>query len=372
MPVKVIYEDDHIRVVHLAGNKPVALATFATYSSAPANNRFLGMKFCKDEGIEAYGFIPKGISMYPSESVLKAIECCAINPAKPIVTYGFCTGSMPALHYAGALNAAGAIAPAPMYAIDPALVPEDNRYITHYVPALHQGRKVELNDMSGNIVLLFDPSEKPDAYNARLIGQDYQGDRLREVHIHHIGHGFLPNVADRQLLLALIDFAAHGGEIGEIDRLARATKKTKHYYGCILAGKLLRHHKPRLAIGVLDAVMRNAGSPPDSTDRLRRAELSARAYMALAMPAAAVSRIEEAIELQPRNPVLFGKLATALDADGRLEPALEAWRTAISYAASEPRLRKHFELAMQRAMRNSAKRKSRPDDHALEHSAAAE
>jgi hypothetical protein len=372
MRTRVIFEDDHIRLVHLAGEKPVALATFATYGATPDRKRFLGMKFCKDEGIEAFGFMPKGISMYPTASVLKVIESGVINPGKPIVTYGFCTGSMPALFYAGALNAAGAIAPGPLYAIDPALVPEDKRYAHYYIPELHRGRKVEVRGMSGNVVLLFDPAERNDAYNAKLISQDYQGERLRHVHIRNIGHGFLPGGGDRQLLLALIDYAANGGEIGEIYHIARATKKSKHFYGCTLARKLVRHHKPRLALGVLDTVLRNAGGVPDPTDRLHRAEISASAYMALAMPAAAAAQIEDAIALRPRNPLLFGKLASALHADGRLEPAVKAWRTAIECAENEPHLRKRFETAIQRAVRNSARRSSLSDDGALEHYAAAE
>jgi len=372
MSARVIFEDDHIRLYHLAGEKPVALVTFAAFAAINRGKSFRGLKFCKDEGIECFGFMAKGISMYPPESVLKAIGSGAINPGKPIVTYGGSSGSSPALIYAGALNAAGAIATAPMYAIDPALIPEDKRFLFRYVPALHRGRKVSFNGMTGNIVLVFDPTEQGEAYQAKLIGQEYAGHRLQNLHVHNVGHAILPNFNDRQLFLALIDHAANGGDITEIFKLARMTKKTKQYYACTLARKLIRHRKPKLALRVLDLVPRNGRAIPDAADRLRRAELSADAYMALAMPAAAAARIEEAIALRPRNPGLFGKLANALDADGRIEPAVKAWRTAIEYAANEPQLRKRLQTAMQRAIRNSHKRKTSRGDRALEHCVAAE
>jgi tetratricopeptide (TPR) repeat protein len=368
---KVIYEDDDIQLFHVAGEKPVALVIFAEFGAINNGKSFPGMKFCKDAGIEGYGFVAKGISMYPPASVLKAIGSGAINPGKPIVTYGGGSGSSPALIYAGALNAAGAIATAPMYAIDPELIPEDKRFMVRYVPDLHQGRKVELTGMAGNIVLVFDPTQKGEAYHARLVGQDYTGDRLQNIPVHNIGHQIFPNFNDRQLLLALINYAANGGDSREIFRFTKNIKKTKHFYGCTLAGKLIRHHKPRIALGVLDAVLRNAGGVHVLAHRVRRAEIAFDAYMALAMPAMAVAQIEDAITLRPRDPRLLDKLARALQADGKTDSAVRAWEAALQNASDNLPLQKRLAAALDRARKTSREPMALPDHNTRAHVAAA-
>jgi len=350
--VNLIYEDEHIQLLHCAGNSPVALVTFAPFSSPVNGNWFVGRKFCERENIEGFGFVAKGIGMYPETSVRKALSAGLVSPKKLIVTYGSSTGSSPALIFAATLRATGVIVTAPIYSLDPEYIPQDKRFIDYYDHALHQGRRVAATDMTGKILIFHDPYEKADAYHAELIRNEYQGENLTLLPVHNIGHNTFPAPDDRALFCAAIDSVVTGNASLQIFQLARQTKKAKQDYACVMAGRLIRRRKPRLALGVLDAVLRNAGGFTDVGNRIRRAKLAAEAYLALGQPAAASAQIEDAIKLRPGDPYLLERLASCLIADRQVEPAIAAWRNAIGFSADDLRLQKRLEAALDRALKS--------------------
>jgi hypothetical protein len=351
MAVELIYEDEHIQLLHVAGRKPVALVTFGAFGLPINGTWFVGRKFCEREDIEGFGFVAKGIGMYPIASVRNALATGRLNLGKPIVTYGSSTGSSPAIDFSAMLNATGVIATAPIFSLDPAFIPEDHRFAKYYVPELHQGRRIRTENMAGNIMILYDPQEPADAYHADLITAQYRGKSMTLMPVHNIGHNTFPAPEDRALLRAIIDNVVTGGSAKLIFQAARLAKKSKHDYACVLAARLLRRRKPCMALGVLESVLRNAGGFADAGNQIRRAKLAAEAYLALGRPAEATALIEDAIKLRPGDPYLLERLASCLLADRQVGPAINAWRNAIGFAADDLRLQKRLEAALDRAMR---------------------
>jgi tetratricopeptide (TPR) repeat protein len=101
-------------------------------------------------------------------------------------------------------------------------------------------------------------------------------------------------------------------------------------------------------------VQANNGSQGDLDSRVRRAKVSADAYMALAMRSAAIAQIEEAVSMQPRDPQLLERLADTLYADGKIDPAVQAWRKAIEHASNNQRLQRRLQEALERVLKTNA------------------
>ncbi len=348
MASRVVYEDDHIQVLHQPGSKPYALATFAPVQMQPNGHRFKLRAFCTEEKIETFGFVAKQISMYPDESVHRAIECGAIRTARPLVAYGASAGSSPALHFAAALGAAGVIASAPIFGLDPEIIPKDRRF-AHYYRPVHKGRKIASAGMAGKIALVFDPHDPREAYHAELIRASYQGNSLYSIPVHFLGHMAFPDQHERETLLAVIEFVLTDQDERQVFGAVRAAKKRRQEFACGLGRRLVQSGKPGIALDVLDRVKRNSTVAPDASTLRLRALVVADAYVAMGETAVAVAEIEDMVKLWPRDIFLLEKLATCLAADHQVERSIACWKDLARMAPNDAALQRRCRAALERA-----------------------
>src|SRR5689334_22648975 len=113
----VIFEDEHVQVLHAPGASPYAVACFGTMDDRANGRSFWGQALADRHGVECLGFAAKGPNWYPAPSVAAAAAAISGRLGKPLIGYGHSMGGYACLKHARRLGLIGAVASAPQFSI---------------------------------------------------------------------------------------------------------------------------------------------------------------------------------------------------------------------------------------------------------------
>lgn len=285
----------------MEGSSPFLLATFSNYGFASNGRSLWGSRLCEAEDIDTVGFVAKTNNWFPRCSMRRIIQAGMVNVKKPLITYGHSQGGYGALKYASALDAKAVIACAPQYSINPSSTPKDRRFSHHFNPLLHDGMDIGAEDLAGSILLIYDPLDAEDTYQAdKILSKCHTAD-VRRLPVFNVGHSIMDVMRSRELFFLVHEAVLDGRDTSTAFHLAKSLKKGSFSYGYRVAERLLSQRKPALAVGVLEAVLRNAGNVIDPASRARQAFLRSNAFRAMNMLSNAVSEAEIATRTEPSN-----------------------------------------------------------------------
>lgn len=167
---RIIFEDEHLRVIHRPGGSPFTLVTFGGATLRPDGVRIPAEGPVAALDLEAVGFIGKAPNWYPAASMARAAPLVAELCRGPLVGHGFGMGGYAALKYGRLLGLEAALAASPQVTIDPADVPGDRRFHNRFDPVLHAGMLVRDDDLPPFCVVLADPHFVQDRLHAERAG----------------------------------------------------------------------------------------------------------------------------------------------------------------------------------------------------------
>lgn len=166
----IIYEDEHIQVLHRHGKGKVLIVTFGDMFSLANGSTFFAETPAKKNNMHAIGFMAKIRNWYPKTSVQLAISALkkTLRSTDTVIIYGGSMGGYAALKYSKLLNASRVYALVPQYSIDPEII-KDHRYNQYFTNDLHHNNAITFDDLSGVIYITHDPAYKMDDAHVKLI-----------------------------------------------------------------------------------------------------------------------------------------------------------------------------------------------------------
>ncbi|MFC3124886.1 hypothetical protein ACFOD4_07430 [Pseudoroseomonas globiformis] len=197
----IIFEDEHLQVVHQPGSSSFSLVTFGGLTDRPAAAGrpavFWGQEPAERLGLEAVGLLAKAENWYPAASMQAAapVMLPLLRPRR--LGYGFSMGGYAALRYGTLLGLDGALAVSPQGSIDPADATGDTRFGRWFRPSLHAGMAVSAAEAAAFAVQIIDPYEAEDLAQARFIAARTE---LATLPLPFLGHATAWHLADSALL----------------------------------------------------------------------------------------------------------------------------------------------------------------------------
>ncbi|PWC29773.1 tetratricopeptide repeat protein [Teichococcus aestuarii] len=167
----ILYEDEHLVVVHRPAAGEPTLITFADLTFRPKGDSIWGQEVARKLKVNAIGFVAKRENWFPAASVAAAAAAVRGALRGPAVTYGYSMGGYAALKYARLLGAAHAFGVCPQGSIDPRQVPWDKRFHQHHDAALLPDMAVRPGEPGRFAVLLADPYMPEDARHAAALAK---------------------------------------------------------------------------------------------------------------------------------------------------------------------------------------------------------
>jgi hypothetical protein len=343
-----VFRDENVSVYFRRGSSPYTLATFAPIGFGSKITPFWGGTFCDKLDIECFGFVATRPNWFPARSMNAAIRAARPYSVKPVVNYGFSQGGYAAIKYSAALDAAGTVAGAPQFSIDPRVVPFDTRYSEHFRPALNEGMEICRQDQAGRVLLLLDPLQELDHENAcRIIDQGHP-DSIT-VPAFHMGHTVTDLLVDRQFILLLIAGCLGPPDMPAIMARLRQLKHRSLRYNIALARISVERRRPASAIAVLEAFSRNTPGPLNRKDRASYAMACMRAYGGAGLLAQALEQAKIVRHLRRRNATAQLKIGRLLLAIGAPAEAVAAFREASELEPDNAEFRTALDAALQEA-----------------------
>lgn len=159
----ILYDDEHLRLIHLPGAGDFVLATFNELQMVADGEQFWGRTVAEKLQIETLGFISKRPNWFPASSMRAAARAAGpvLSRAREVVAYGHSMGGYGAIKYAGLVRATTVIGVCPQFSIDPSDV-EDRRYTKYFNAAVHRGMRVAPDDASCPVYIFYDRGQTHD------------------------------------------------------------------------------------------------------------------------------------------------------------------------------------------------------------------
>ncbi|TCM69160.1 hypothetical protein EC844_103105 [Acinetobacter calcoaceticus] len=245
MDKQVIFEDDHIRAIYLAGTSDTLVISFGDLITRAKGLNINAEKSLSKYNYAVLGVMPKQKSWFPAASMLAMLKEIQelLSQYQRKVGYGGSMGGYAAIKYAKMLQLDRVVAMVPQYSIDPAEV-EDRRYSDFYDPALHTDMRIQAQDAYDNCeyILIYDPYFEQDREQFLKIQQALP--QVKALHLPYTGHDVIAVLANSALLH---DFIEHPFDQHYFYRQMRDVKKnSKFYYRSVIA-RLLGTHNEALA-----------------------------------------------------------------------------------------------------------------------------
>ncbi len=242
MDKQIIFEDDHIRAIYLAGNSDTLVLSFGDLIT-----RAKGLSINAEKSLMKYdyavvGIMPKQKSWFPASSMAALIEHLSpiLNQYKNIVGYGGSMGGYAAIKYARTLKMNRVVAMVPQYSIDPTEV-DDKRYTDFYDPELNANMRIQAQDIVENCeyIIVYDPYFEHDKEHYLKIKPLIP--QLHTLHLPYTGHDAIAVLANSALLH---DFIEHPFDPTYFYKQIREVKKnSKFYYRSVIAHLLGTHNE---------------------------------------------------------------------------------------------------------------------------------
>lgn len=299
----VLFEDQHLQVIHAPHCSAYAVVTFNTKDTRPNGRDFWGQVLAERYGIECFGFVSKAANWYPAASMHAAAAAIQSFRQRPLLGYGHSMGGYAAVKYSALLGLRGAVASAPQITIDPADNPDDTRYARYFDPVLHRGMMIRSADVEGRIVLAHDSAFALDRLQVEAIRAQCPGAELFP--LPHTMHRTVEVLRPRAVLLPLFEAILGGLPIHPILRAAHAVRKAQPRTRVYLARHLLQRARPQVAVRLLLGI---AEDIPANLAR-ERSHYLARAHFRAGDLAAALALYDELVARVPGNPLYAGERA---------------------------------------------------------------
>jgi len=199
----ILYEDEHLVVVHHPAKGSPTLITFADLTFRPQQTRIWGEEVTAKLGVNAIGFVARRENWFPAASVAAAAPAVRAALQGPAVAYGYSMGGYAALKHAAQLGADFAFAVCPQSSIAPADVPWDTRFHRYYQAAQHAGMTVRAGEAGSFALLLADPYMPEDRGHAERLSAEAGVHWLRTPFMDHasiwllVDSTFLSQVLER-------------------------------------------------------------------------------------------------------------------------------------------------------------------------------
>ncbi|MXP65384.1 tetratricopeptide repeat protein [Roseomonas sp. M0104] len=172
MKHSILYEDEHLVVVHHPAKGSPTLVTFADLTFRPQGTRIWGEDLVARLGVNAIGFVARRENWYPTDSVAAAAPAVRAALRGPAVAYGYSMGGYAALKHAARLGAGFAFAVCPQSSIAPADAPWDSRFHRYHRPEQHPGMPVRAGEAGQFSLLLADPYMPEDRRHAERLAAE--------------------------------------------------------------------------------------------------------------------------------------------------------------------------------------------------------
>ncbi|WP_159996086.1 tetratricopeptide repeat protein [Roseomonas sp. 18066] len=243
VPGIILYEDEHLLVVHRPAAGTPTLVTFADLTFRPRGDAVWGQEPAEKLGLNTIGLVAKRENWFPTASVEAAAPAVRAAIHGPAIAYGYSMGGYAALKHAARLGCEHSLGVCPQTSIDPADCPWDSRFHKFFDPALHAGMAVAPGEAGGFAVMLADPYMAEDNGQSSLLVRDAGVHWLRTPFMSHaaiwllVDSRFLAQVL--QLMLAR--------DLPQLAAVMRARRHVSPHWARHVANAAFRHGHIRLA-----------------------------------------------------------------------------------------------------------------------------
>jgi hypothetical protein len=297
--MSIIFEDNHIQVIHAPGPSRFAVVAFNTMDQRANGRNFWGQDIGARYDIEFLGFVSKGPNWYPEASMVAASEVINRLRTKPLIGYGHSMGGYACVKYSRLLGFIGSVSSAPQITIDPENGFGDKRFSSYFDPVLNHDMDIKPRDLSGRNIVFYDPYERNDNWHAHEICKLSKS--IEAVCLPHMAHRTVMCLKPRAILLPLFDTICNAGEIQAIIRQARVERKALPQFLIYLGRKLVNKAKFRWAIQILEGIVFPETSNYNKEHMAERGLFLSRAYFAQGMLDKAIEEVQQSIALFPGN-----------------------------------------------------------------------
>lgn len=242
MDKQIIFEDDHIRAIYLAGESDTLVLSFGDLIT-----RAKGLSINAEKSLMKYnyaivGIMPKQKSWFPASSMAALLQYLdpILSQFKNIVGYGGSMGGYAAIKYAKDFNMNRVVAMVPQYSIDPSEV-EDKRYTDFYNAELNANMRIQAQDIVADCeyIIVYDPYFENDKEHYLKIKPLIP--QLHTLHLPYTGHDAIAVLANSALLH---DFIERPYDQTYFYKQIRDVKKnSKFYYRSVIARLLGTHNE---------------------------------------------------------------------------------------------------------------------------------
>jgi hypothetical protein len=165
MTARIVFEDDEVVAVHRPGRSDFTLVTFAAIGHRPDGTWFWAHEPAGKLDLESIGVIGRRSAWYPAASMRAAAAVLRPLMRPRAIGYGYSMGGYAVLKHGAILGLSHGLAVAPQVSIDPAEVPQDQRFHRRHDPVLHAGMAVAPGDAPPVCFVAADPYWQPDAFH---------------------------------------------------------------------------------------------------------------------------------------------------------------------------------------------------------------
>lgn len=332
--IELLFEDDHIQVLHRPGSANYTLVTFADLTMRPGGGCFYARDVAEKMDIPTIGFVAKRENWYPVASVDAAATSPAFRAALPAtrtVGYGYSMGGYAALKHGRRLGLTGVLAVAPQCTIDPRDPPWDARYAEFYRPEQHAGMCVRTEDLAPVSVVLADPYDPTDGPHARqVVAAAGPEAKVLWLRAPHLGHAAIWMLASSELLVNVTRRVVNRLEHELPHFMRKVVRRKSAHWHRLMGVAAMRHNHARVAERLWQRAVR-LGLDKAVLDAMRLEALEQRAWRlhALGQRAAAVAAMRDAALRHPDDVQARLRIAHALIALSDWTGAEEQFRLLV-------------------------------------------
>ncbi len=242
MDKQIIFEDDHLRAIYLAGESDTLVLSFGDLITRAKGLSINAEKSLMKYNYAVVGIMPKQKSWFPASSMAALLQHLQpiLSQFKNIVGYGGSMGGYAAIKYAKDLNMNRVVAMVPQYSIDPSEV-EDKRYTDFYDADLNANMRIQAQDIveECEYIIVYDPYFENDKEHYLKIKPLIP--QLHTLHLPYTGHDAIAVLANSALLH---DFIERPYDQTYFYKQIREVKKnSKFYYRSVIARLLGTHNE---------------------------------------------------------------------------------------------------------------------------------
>ncbi|MBF8765323.1 hypothetical protein IR009_08805 [Pseudomonas putida] len=220
-----IYEDDEIEVFYHTGKSRYLLFTFGDLVTLADGKRFSADVPVKKLGLSCIGFMAKRGNWYPEDSMKKAAESVRsiTTGYQHLIGYGGSMGGYASIKFSKLLGLTHSIAFCPQWTIDRKECHGINPGYQSYFKESMSGMGIKGNEISGDVLVVYDPDHTRDAFHANMIKDVYPSTVLQKFRSsdHHVTL-ILSGSKNLELMLELVFAGDYEGFQCETSKIRRS------------------------------------------------------------------------------------------------------------------------------------------------------